>query len=479
MKGVITQFVAMTIISVGNFFTGYSVAWPSYALTVLEGEQSPIGTISKYEGNLVGSLPMLGSLLSTLVVGCICDHIGRKNTELLCGLCFVLAWSIQATAKNVILLLIGRFIIGVAGGAHFIGCLAFVSEICQDNLKGPMTTTLMFTYCFGTLVSYVTGWLLSYQLINYLNLTWSVLWVVLIVTILKETPAFLLQHGREKEALKSLKFYRGESYTTPDILDELAYLKGQNSNTNTVSGPVRETLKLNDEKFDEGYKTHEKDISAWRLLCTSKSNQRAVFLTTTNAVLLVFGGTIAVQAYAGPLFTRAAPALSPHMCSIILSVAFAAGSLLSTVVGGFLQRRILMITSALTSALFLGVLASLVRWSWGPQWMVPGAVLAYCSCFQLGVANVPFVQLSESFVPKMKSLTSMIVSSAMCIANFVVLALFSPTVDLLGLDGTFLMFSFICAATGLLAFLTMKETKGRTVEEIQEMYAKGLFNCNG
>lgn len=62
-----------------------------------------------------------------------------------------------------------------------------------------------------------------------------------------------------------------------------------------------------------------------------------------------------------------------------------------------------MIVSSCLSAVFLVILASQVRWSWAPDWLTPVAVLSFCCVNQSGVAIVPFMQMSESFVPKVRS----------------------------------------------------------------------------
>lgn len=89
----------------------------------------------------------------------------------------------------------------------------------------------------------------------------------------------------------------------------------------------------------------------------------------------------------------------------------------------------------------------------------------------------PSLQLviNKSFFFQIMSLVTTVIFIFMSLANFLVLGLFGPAVEYLGLDGTFFMFSIICAAAALISFLIMKETKGVPTETIQEMYAKGYL----
>lgn len=72
----------------------------------------------------------------------------------------------------------------------------------------------------------------------------------------------------------------------------------------------------------------------------SKPAQRALFIVTLHAFLLVLGGTIAIVTYANQLFLKAAPNLSNELCSVILAVAFFTGSIFSLLVSDLVGRRV-------------------------------------------------------------------------------------------------------------------------------------------
>lgn len=88
-------------------------------------------------------------------------------------------------------------ILGLVTGVQAVICFPFVAEISEDAYRGTLTSILLITFVFGLLFEYVIGWFCSYDVVNYINLTLSVLFVVLSY-YLKETPAFLIEKRQEK-----------------------------------------------------------------------------------------------------------------------------------------------------------------------------------------------------------------------------------------------------------------------------------------
>ncbi|XP_026318314.1 facilitated trehalose transporter Tret1-like [Hyposmocoma kahamanoa] len=477
MTGILVQICASTIMSIGSMLTGSCFAWPSHALYVLQSEKSPTGSpISDFEANLIGSTVMLGNFLSTLFSACLSDRIGKKKTCILCALGLVISWAIITAARSIHFIIMGRTILGLVTGIQAVINFPFVAEISQDSYRGTLSSILLIAFMFGVLFAYLIGWFCSYDVVNYINLSLSVLFVVL-SCCLKETPAFLTANRREKEALKSLQFYRGASKATPKILEEMTKLRQQTESEDKAfvaekasdTGPENELL--NHTKVSKS----GREMSAWKMLCSSKSAQRALFIVSLHILLHVLCGTIVMTIYASQLFEIAAPNLSKELCAVILSTTFFMSSVLSLAICDLVGRRILMLSSTILSAIFLALLASLLRWCWAPEWTIPAVVLGYSCVFQIGASSVPFLQISECFAHKLKNLASTIVNSIFRLANFIVIALFPLAVEHLGLDGLFFVFSFVCILLTVSSYFLMRETRGRSVEEIQKMFDNGLL----
>lgn len=73
----------------------------------------------------------------------------------------------------------------------------YISEICQDSIRGALTSMTVSGFFTGLLFSYVLGRFLKYQQILYIHLSLSILYILLLM-LLKESPVFLLKIGKEK-----------------------------------------------------------------------------------------------------------------------------------------------------------------------------------------------------------------------------------------------------------------------------------------
>lgn len=63
----------------------------------------------------------------------------------------------------------------------------------------------------------------------------------------------------------------------------------------------------------------------------------------------------------------------------------------------------------------------------------------------------------------------------MFLANFLILFLFGPAVEYIGIDGTFFVFAAIGAFTTVLSHFWIKETRRVPLEQIEKMYASGIM----
>lgn len=73
----------------------------------------------------------------------------------------------------------------------------FTSEIAQDSIRGTASASPVVFMGIGGLFSYICGGYLTYHTNVYIQLSLSVLYLVLISAV-KESPMYFLQKGLEK-----------------------------------------------------------------------------------------------------------------------------------------------------------------------------------------------------------------------------------------------------------------------------------------
>lgn len=98
--------------------------------------------------------------------------------------------------------LAAMFISGI-GGCVLVLASVFVSEFCQESVRGMLTSGSVISYGLGFLVSYMLGGCLEYDTMIYVCLTMSVTGVIMLCP-LKETPLHLMRKNLEEVKLIKL-----------------------------------------------------------------------------------------------------------------------------------------------------------------------------------------------------------------------------------------------------------------------------------
>ncbi|XP_048006803.1 facilitated trehalose transporter Tret1-like [Leguminivora glycinivorella] len=453
--------------------------WPSYTLDLFTNPNTTVLStpMTEVQASLVGSLPSLGAMAGTAVTGLFIDKLGRKRGSMALVLPTLLCWIIVQFSSSMLPIMIARFIGGIAGGSNLVYAPIFISEISEPSIRGSLSSGTVTMYCFGAILSYLSGWFLSYRMIIWVNLALGVINLMLFMLVV-ESPLFLLKKNNEKEALKALAHYRDGSVTSKIVLEELSVMKQQ------LSPPVELHTVTSDEKKEDEAELAEKEKlttgepaspqrqPAIKTLFTDPASRRAFLVVGTVLTLQVCMGMVAVQVYAGNLFAQAAPDLSKDFCSVLLALTLFAGCTVTTVVADKAGRRVLIISSSALVALCMGGLAANMQTGILPAWVSAVVVLLYCFCFIYGAGSVPYVLLAEVFTPEVQSIASMILVEWVWLLNFLIIAVFPVMVSLLTIHGSFYAFACVGIINTVVSYIYVPETKGMSNKQIQELFSK-------
>jgi MFS family permease len=145
---------------------------------------------------------------------------GRKWTMLGLVLPFIIGWALVIWAQNFVMLLIGRFVIGLAGGAFCVSAPQYSAEIAEKEIRGIVGTFFQLLIIAGILFAYIIGAFLS---VFWASVIGGVIPLVFaaIFFFMPESPVYLVIEKRESDAIKSYKWLRGESYNPQEEIDEL------------------------------------------------------------------------------------------------------------------------------------------------------------------------------------------------------------------------------------------------------------------
>ncbi|XP_026728052.1 sugar transporter ERD6-like 5 isoform X2 [Trichoplusia ni] len=443
---------------------GIVFTWPAFTINLFQSQNTTLNRpMTDLEISFFSGMSSIGALVATPTAGFLLDKLGRKNCSIFNSTGLALVWVILTFSRQVEWVLVAVLLSGISSSIFLVASV-YISEICQDSIRGTMTATNMVAYGLGMLVSYLLGGTLDYASTIYVGLGVSVAGVLALL-LLKESPIHLMSKGFEKEAMQSIAYYRRLDIDSKEILDEISNMKrALNPDLDGDTSPEEEKLKPD-------VKPAEK-LSFWQFVRKSRSSRRAFVINLVVMLAAIFQGLIVIQMYAEPLFMEALPSASPSFCSVMLAVAMAVAGIVAAFLTDIAGRRPLMIYASLGTGISCMVLGTQLQFHWGPTWITAVFMYVYPVMYTCGAGTVPFVLIAELFLPEVKSIFSMVLIESIWVCNFVILFIFNPLLKTVGWGPVFYIFATLSFLSALYSFIFLPETKGLTVEAIQGLFAK-------
>lgn len=214
------QFAAGLSASGGAFAVGAALGWPApVGPRLIEGVDRYFD-VSESQMDWLASVITLGCAVSCLPIGFLMKKFGRKWTMISLVVPFMVGWALVTWAINFWMLLSGRFIIGLAGGAFCVSAPQYSSEIAEKEIRGIIGTFFQLLIITGILFAYIVG---AFMPVFWTNVICGLIPLVFgaIFFFMPESPVYLIIEKRDEDAAKSYKWLRGDSYEPQGEVDEL------------------------------------------------------------------------------------------------------------------------------------------------------------------------------------------------------------------------------------------------------------------
>jgi MFS family permease len=217
------QYVAGLAGAGGAFASGTALGWPAPAGPRLVPEDDHYFPISQAEFDWIASVITIGLAFSCLPIGFLMNKFGRKGMMLALVVPFLVGWALVIWAQNFVMMLIGRFILGLAGGCFCISAPQYSTEISEKEIRGILGTFFQVLVIAGILFVYVIG---AFIPIFWTNVICSIFPLIYgaILLLMPESPVYYMLKENEENAVKSLKWLRGEQF---DVRVEIEALKAE------------------------------------------------------------------------------------------------------------------------------------------------------------------------------------------------------------------------------------------------------------
>ncbi|AQW21313.1 MFS transporter [Lentilactobacillus curieae] len=436
--------------SFGGILFGYDIGVMTGALPFLQIDwslQNSAGVVG-----WITSAVMFGAIFGGAIAGQLSDRLGRRKMILISALIFVIGSVLSGVSPHngTLYLIIVRIFLGTAVGAASALVPAYMSEMAPAKLRGQLSGLNQTMIVSGMLLSYIVDFLLkdlpehwAWRLMLGLA---AVPALILYFGVLKlpESPRFLVRTGHEDEARKVLTYIRKDDSA---IDKELA--------------DIKETAQ--DEK-------KAAVSTSWATLFSGKYRY-LVIAGIGVAAFQQFQGANAIFYYI-PLIVEKATgnaASSALMWPIIQGVILVLGSLLYIAIADRFNRRTLIMMGGTVMGLSF-LLPAVINWMMphtNPM-MIVVFLCIYVAFYSFTWAPLTWVIVGEIFPLAIRGRASGLASSFNWIGSWLVGLLFPIMTASMPQEAVFAIFGVICIIGVAFTKFCVPETRGRTLEEIEE-----------
>lgn len=160
---------------------------------------------------LIVAMSLIGATLVTTCSGAIADWLGRRPMLIISSVFYFVSGIVMLWSPNVYVLLLARFLDGLGVGLAVTLVPLYISETAPPEIRGTLNTLPQFTGSGGMFISYcmVFGMSLmespSWRLMLGVLSVPSLVYFVLMIFFLPESPRWLVSKGRMHEAKKVLQ----------------------------------------------------------------------------------------------------------------------------------------------------------------------------------------------------------------------------------------------------------------------------------
>ena len=392
----------------------------------------------------------LGAAAGALIAASLIDRYGRKSMLIFDAFLYTLGAILSAVSVDLVMLLISRTLIGIAVGADSAIATSYISEWAPKNKRGSLGILQQWMITVGILGAYIIGLAVLYGIpASAFTLDWRILLGVAAVPaaiglsfrfIMPESPRWLVNKGKYKEAVKSFK-----------------------------------TLGIDTDEQELGREYPVDTVKKKRL---TPGVKRAFLIVGLFMVFQQITG-INIPFYYGPIIIKSlhlfASTTSPVFSEIFIVEAasiFAVVNVAATYIGFKLidraGRRKLALIGYGGMALF-GFIGAILKYA-GQDIGMLVAISIFIVFFAFGVGGTGWIIQGEYFPTEYRGTLASLIAFIDWISNFAIVEIFPYMDDTIHIAGSLVVFAILSVVAVVIFYRIMPVTKGKSVEEITSMF---------
>lgn len=403
------------------------------------------------------SCALIGCLVGALGAGSLGDRYGRKPLLAVAAMLFAITSLGNAFSDSFRVFVAWRICGGVAIGLASNLSPLYISEVSPAALRGRLVSINQLTIVVGILAAQIVDWslvrhlptrasdaLIAHSWYGQSGWRWMfaltalpALMFLAGVSVLPESPRWLVKHGRIDEAQRTLEHIGGSDHARAEITAIAATLR--------ESPPALSALAtLRDRRL-----------------------RRPLALAVGLAVLQQWCGINVIFNYAEEIFRAAGYDISRVLPNIMWtgSVNLASTFIALGVVDRIGRRPLMLLGAFGLAIIYLLIGACYQSHVTGIALLI--LVLAAIACYGMSLAPVTWVVIAEIFPNRARGAAMSISVMSLWSACFILTYTFPELNAALGPGHTFWLYAALCIAGGTLIWRELPEMKGRSLEEIE------------
>ncbi|OJJ43541.1 hypothetical protein ASPZODRAFT_154425 [Penicilliopsis zonata CBS 506.65] len=409
----------------------------------------------------INLLMLVGSVLACFVAGPIGTRYGRRVGLLCCGLCGLVGPILQACSTHIGTMYVGRIISGAGIGFASNFVPVYQAEVSPTHLRGM----LVGLYQAGINIGQFAGacimegtytmssdWAWRIPLIT--QMVFPVI-VALLVFLLPETPRWLLSVDRREKAARSIRRLRGKKYAEGQIVEEID----------------------NISQHLAAERAADETSSYWDIF--KGTDLRRTHIACGLMLFQVWTGISFITTY-GTYFYTTSGITDSFLVTVITQACQLAGILVMFPSVHYLGRRTMLLWGGAvqTISIFLVAIIGTAL----PNSVAAGRCLVAFCClygfaFSWAWGPVAWVVTSEISSNALRSKTQSVATTTNWMSTLIIQIILPYLINTSAADlGAKVGFIFgsTCLIGLIWAFIMVPETKGRSLEELDEMFANGV-----
>ena len=432
--------------ALGGLLFGYDTAVISGAVGFLQAHFQLSAGLKGW----AASSALIGCIVGAMFGGPLSDRYGRKKMLLFCAALFALSGIASALPRTLTQFVWARFAGGFAIGAVSVLSPLYIAEIAPEKIRGRLVSLYQLAIVVGILVVFFVNMIIQ----RLGNEAWNIAngwrWMMGSLTLpsalfgfllipIPESPRWLMKVGRKLEAETVLVRVGGREAADRELKQ------------------IEDSLNQEEGRFSELF---------------TGGYSRALIVGVVLAVVCQFSGINAIMYYAPEIFKSIG---AGRDAAFMQTVSIGVVNLLFTFVAIWLVdragRKALLVGGSIVQVIALVAVGVMFAKGVGGLWLLVFIVM-FTGSFASAMGPVPWIVISEIFPTKIRGQAMSVATLVLWASCYIVSQTFPMLVETIGNAKTFWIYA-LCSFAGLIFVVTVvPETKGKTLEEIEQSWAK-------